>query len=80
MSNPAATETKPAVETIRVKIDGRDYDVPKTMPDWQGKPQPTTMLQACKFADIRWFWRCNRRSIRLRKSPWGPMSGTEMGS
>jgi NADH-quinone oxidoreductase subunit G len=52
MSNPVPTEVKPAVETIRVKIDGRDYDVPKTMPDWQGKPQPTTMLQACKLAGI----------------------------
>ena len=45
-----STEAKPAVETMKVKIDGRDYDVPKTMPDWQGKPQPTTMLQACKLA------------------------------
>lgn len=52
MSNPATAEAKPAVETIRIKIDGKDYDVPKTMPDWQGKPQPTTMLQACKFAGI----------------------------
>lgn len=52
MSNPATAEAKPAVETIRMKIDGKDYDVPKTMPDWQGKPQPTTMLQACKFVGI----------------------------
>ncbi len=52
MSTTAPVEAKPAVETIRVKIDGRDYDVPKTMPDWQGKPQPTTMLQACKLAGI----------------------------
>ena len=52
MSTTATVEPKPAVETIRVKIDGNDYDVPKTMPDWQGKPQPTTMLQACKLAGI----------------------------
>lgn len=52
MSTTAPVEAKPAVETIKVKIDGRDYDVPKTMPDWQGKPQPTTMLQACKLAGI----------------------------
>jgi NADH-quinone oxidoreductase subunit G len=52
MSTTAPVEAKPAVETIRIKIDGRDYDVPKTMPDWQGKPQPTTMLQACKLAGI----------------------------
>lgn len=52
MSNPATAEAKPTVETIKIKIDGQGYDVPKTMPDWQGKPQPTTMLQACKFAGI----------------------------
>ena len=37
MSNEATTEAKPAVETITIKIDGRECDVPKTMPDWQGK-------------------------------------------
>lgn len=52
MSNEATTEAKPAVETIKIKIDGRECDVPKTMPDWQGKPQPTTMLQACKHVGI----------------------------
>lgn len=51
----AKTEEKPApppVEMIKVKVDGRDIEVPKTMPDWQGKPQPTTMLQACNLAGI----------------------------
>ena len=43
---PAAT----AVEKIKIKIDGREVEVPKTMPDWQGKPVPTTMLQACQLA------------------------------
>ncbi|HEY3857617.1 MAG TPA: molybdopterin-dependent oxidoreductase [Verrucomicrobiae bacterium] len=50
-----ATETpqKPtAVETMKIKIDGRDVDVPKMMPDWQGKMQPTTMLQACAIGGI----------------------------
>ena len=53
MSTAANPETKPApppVETVRIKVDGRDIDVPKMMPDWQGKLQPTTMLQACSLA------------------------------
>ena len=52
MSNETTTESAPKVDTIRIKIDGKDYDIPKTMPDWQGKPVPTTMLQACKIAGI----------------------------
>jgi len=47
------TETKPApppVEKIKVKVDGREIEVPKMTPDWQGKLQPTTMLQACQAA------------------------------
>lgn len=55
MSNGISTEEKPApppVETIKVKIDGKDIEVPKMMPDWQGKLQPTTMLQACQLAGI----------------------------
>jgi NADH-quinone oxidoreductase subunit G len=50
-----ATEQKPApppVEKIRIKVDGRDIEVPKMMPDWQGKLQPTTMLQACQLAGV----------------------------
>jgi NADH-quinone oxidoreductase subunit G len=49
------TEQKPApppVEKIKVKVDGREIEVPKTMPDWQGKPQATTMLQACSLAGV----------------------------
>jgi len=54
---PAATttETKPSpppVEKIRIRVGGREIKVPKLMPDWQGKPQPTTMLQACALAGI----------------------------
>ena len=47
------TESKPAsVEKIKIKIDGREIEVPKLMPDWQGKLQPTTMLQACALAGV----------------------------
>ncbi|MST00901.1 MAG: 2Fe-2S iron-sulfur cluster binding domain-containing protein, partial [Pedosphaera sp.] len=56
MSAAPTTETKPApagpppVEKIKIKVDGRELEVPKLMPDWQGKLQPTTMLQACQLA------------------------------
>jgi NADH-quinone oxidoreductase subunit G len=55
MAPTPQTETKPAVsasEKIKVKIDGREIEAPKTMPDWQGKPQATTMLQACALAGV----------------------------
>ncbi len=42
----------PSTETVRVKVDGRVLDVPKMMPDWQGRLQPTTMLQACQMAGV----------------------------
>ncbi len=42
----------PPVETLTIKVDGRTVQVPKTMPDWQGKPQATTMLQACALAGV----------------------------
>lgn len=54
MSNIAtpvpAPATPPPVEKIRIKVDGRDIEVPKMLPDWQGKPVPTTMLQAVQIA------------------------------
>jgi NADH-quinone oxidoreductase subunit G len=53
MSTAATTETKPApvIEKIKVKVDGREIEVPKTMPDpISGKPIPTTMIQACELA------------------------------
>jgi NADH-quinone oxidoreductase subunit G len=54
MSTAAATETKPAptaIEKIKVKVDGREIEVPKTMPDpISGKQLPTTMIQACELA------------------------------
>jgi NADH-quinone oxidoreductase subunit G len=54
MSNAATTAPAPAapppVEKLKLRIDGREVEVPKLMPDWQGKLQPTTMLQACQVA------------------------------
>ena len=56
MSNAATPAPAPAgpppVETLTIKVDGRTVQVPKTMPDWQGKPQATTMLQACALAGV----------------------------
>src|SRR6266540_2274607 len=52
---PALTEPEPApppVERIKIKVDGREIEVPKLMPDWQGRLQPTTMLQACALAGL----------------------------
>ena len=48
----AATQTEPAVETVTVKVDGRAVEVPRTTPNWEGNPEPTTVLQACKHAGI----------------------------
>ena len=53
MSTAAATETKPAppaIEKIKVKVDGREIAVPRLTPDWSGKLAPTTMIQACELA------------------------------
>jgi NADH-quinone oxidoreductase subunit G len=53
MSAAATTEIKPAppIEKIKVKVDGREIEVPKTMADpISGKPIPTTMIQACELA------------------------------
>jgi len=56
MPSPATIESKPApppVETLKVKVDGKEVDVPKTMPDpISGKPLPTTMIQACAVAKV----------------------------
>ena len=56
MANATTTETKPAapsVEKIMVKVDGREVNVPKTMPDpITGRPILTTMIQACAFARV----------------------------
>lgn len=56
MTANAITENKPApppVETIKVKVDGKEIAVPKTTPDpLTGKPIPTTMIQACTLAKV----------------------------
>jgi NADH-quinone oxidoreductase subunit G len=55
MSNPANTETAPApaIEKIKVKVDGREIEVPKTMPDpISGKQIPTTMIQAAALVNV----------------------------
>ena len=53
MSTAATTETKPAapaIEKIKVKVDGREIEVPRMIADWSGKLTPTTMIQACELA------------------------------
>ncbi len=58
MSNAPSlpTETKPApapVEKIKVRVDGKEVEVPKTTPDpLSGRPLPTTMIQACNAARV----------------------------
>src|SRR5262245_58055913 len=56
MSTAPTTETKPAppaIEKIKVKVDGREIEVPKSSPDpLTGKPIPTTMIQACSLAKV----------------------------
>src|SRR6185369_2582866 len=55
MSIAAATETRPAppADTFKVRVDGREVDVPKTTADpVSGKPVPTTMIQACALAQV----------------------------
>ena len=48
-----AKPAPPPVETIKVKVDGREIAVPKTTPDpLTGKPLPTTMIQACTAAKV----------------------------
>jgi NADH-quinone oxidoreductase subunit G len=53
MSAAATTETKPAapaIEKIKVKVDGREIEVPRLTADWSGRLTPTTMIQACELA------------------------------
>ncbi|MGB8368703.1 MAG: molybdopterin-dependent oxidoreductase [Limisphaerales bacterium] len=53
MSTAATTEIKPAspaIEKIKVKVDGREIEVPRLTADWSGKLMPTTMIQACELA------------------------------
>ena len=53
MSSTQTEAAKPAVDIIKVKIDGREVAVPKVIPDpLTGKPIPTTMIQACALAKV----------------------------
>jgi NADH-quinone oxidoreductase subunit G len=58
MSTAVATQSgiSPApapVDKIKVKVDGREIEVPKTMADpLSGKPLPTTMIQACAATQV----------------------------
>ena len=47
-----ANQAETSVKTVMVKVDGRTVEVPRTTPNWLGKPEPTTVLQACKHAGI----------------------------
>ncbi len=47
-----AIPAPPAVDTLTVTVNGRPVTVPRLTPDWQGKPAPTTMLQACAAAGV----------------------------
>jgi NADH-quinone oxidoreductase subunit G len=40
----------PAIVKIKVKVDGREIEVPRLTADWSGKLTPTTMIQACELA------------------------------
>ncbi len=51
-AKPAAPAPPPPVDKIKIKVDGREIEVPKAMPNWEGKLEPTTMLQACALAGI----------------------------
>ena len=52
MAEDIKTEELPAIETMTVKVDGKEVDVPKLSSDWKGSLVPTTVLQACKYAGI----------------------------
>jgi NADH-quinone oxidoreductase subunit G len=56
MSSGTTIESKPApppTEKVKVKVDGVEVEVPKTMADpLSGKPLQTTMIQACAVAKV----------------------------
>jgi NADH-quinone oxidoreductase subunit G len=55
MATAATIETKPAPppsDKLKVRVNGKEVEVPKTMPDpVSGKPVATTMIQACAIAN-----------------------------
>jgi NADH-quinone oxidoreductase subunit G len=56
MSTAATSEAKPPApptDKIKVKVDGKEVEVPRTMSDpISAKPLPTTMIQACAVAKV----------------------------
>src|SRR5258708_27415702 len=56
MSLLALPESKPALppaDKIKVRVDGKEVEVPKTTPDpLSGKPLATTMIQGCAMANV----------------------------
>jgi len=56
MPSVATDEPRPAqplIDTFKVRVNGKEVEVPKTMPDpVTGKPLPTTMIQACALAQV----------------------------
>jgi NADH-quinone oxidoreductase subunit G len=56
MSSATTIQNQPAappVDQIRVRVDGKDVEVPRTTPDpVTGRPLPTTMIQACFSAGV----------------------------
>ncbi len=52
MAEEKQTAEPPVIETMTVKVDGREVEVPKLTQDWRGNMVPTTVLQACKLAGI----------------------------
>ena len=56
MSSAATEVPKPAtppIDKIKVRVNGKEVEAPKTMPDpVTGKPLPTTMIQACAMAQV----------------------------
>jgi NADH-quinone oxidoreductase subunit G len=52
-ATPPSPAQPPRVETLTVKVNGREVTVPRTRPDpITGQPVPTTMIQACAAAGV----------------------------
>ena len=68
MSTAATTEAKPAppaIEKIKVKVDGREIEVPKLSPDHAGKLAPTTMIQATDAAGVTVPHYCYHKNLPI---------------
>jgi NADH-quinone oxidoreductase subunit G len=64
------TKTKPAPPAIpqggiRVKVDGREIEVPRLMADWSGKLVPTTMIQATDAAGVTVPHYCYHKNLSV---------------